>query len=115
MRVQKLMATVNMFWERQTSDDLMYIFLVLIDSFVVEVSCLAPPWSVLNSITIIRATETQLSLYSHCLALSNFFESHLCRCCAGGDGEGVARSKPGLHRLHGLKLPLPNLRLHVHS
>lgn len=36
-RISKLLDTVNEFWARETSDDLMFIFLVLIDSFVVEV------------------------------------------------------------------------------
>lgn len=37
-RVQKILGTVQEFWGRETSDDLLYIFLVLIDAFVVEVS-----------------------------------------------------------------------------
>lgn len=37
-RIQKLLGTVQEFWSRETSDDLLFIFLVLIDSFVVEVS-----------------------------------------------------------------------------
>ena len=37
-RIQKLLGTVQEFWGRETSDDLLFIFLVLIDSFVVEVS-----------------------------------------------------------------------------
>jgi len=36
-RIKKLLGTVNEFWRRESSDDLLYIFLVLIDSFVVEV------------------------------------------------------------------------------
>ena len=38
-RTNKLLGTVREFWSRATSDDLLFIFLVLIDSFVVEASC----------------------------------------------------------------------------
>ena len=36
-RVSKILGTVREFWGRETSDDILFIFLVLIDSFVVEV------------------------------------------------------------------------------
>ena len=37
-RAAKLYDTVRLLWSRHTSDDLLFIFLVLIDAFVMEVA-----------------------------------------------------------------------------
>ena len=38
-----LMATIQRFWERNTTDDLLFLFLVVIDAHIREVLTLLPP------------------------------------------------------------------------